>query len=252
MKQRAIIIIAALTIAGLAAPALCEETAQPASAAPSSVGSRHDDDKDKDKDRDRQEKIRLEREARREAERRDRHERYSDRGDAIDVGDVIGTVINVASDQGGLRQRFAVGVVYAPANAAKMSGVGIQFLNRERKWGASVWLSGALGRDEDVIDTGIPHSDYYLENQRGSYGLQGLYAVGSESASLILGAGFAVEQTMYTAVSNATGWRWNNGSDSRVKFAGQIGCRLRFANRVSLNLGYDTHQSAFFGFTGDF
>ena len=247
MRKHSIAIVAALIIAGLAAPALSDEPAQPATAAPSSVESRHEDDKDKDKDR--QEKIHLEYEARREAERRERHERYHDRDDTIDT---IGTVISVAANQGGTRQRFAVGVVYAPANTAKRSGIGLQWLNREKKWGASLWLSGALDRGEDTIDASIPHTDYYLEDQRGSYGLEGLYAIGSDDSMLILGAGLAVEQTMYTAVSNVTGWRWNQGSDSRIKLAGQIGCRLRLAGRVSLNLGYDTHQSAFFGLAGDF
>jgi len=238
------VIVAALVFAGTAMPALSNDAADQ----PASVESRHGGDGDKDKDRDRREKIRLEHEARREAERRE----WEEDNDRITTGDIIGTVIAVGAEQARMRQRFAVGVMYAPANAAKMSGFGIQFMNRERKWGASLWLSGALDRGYDVIDTAIPHSDYYIEDDRGSYGIEALYAVGSDNASLILGAGLAVEQTMYTAVSNVTGWRWNDGSDSHVGFAGQIGCRLRLAGRVSLNLGYDTRQSGFFGLTGDF
>jgi hypothetical protein len=242
MRRHVAVVVAALVIAGLAAPALSAETSDQ----PASVESRHSGDKDKD--RDRQEKIRLEREARREADRR----KWEEDNEGVTTADIIGAVMTVGADQGGMKQRFALGVVYAPANATKMSGIGIQWLNRNNRWGASVWLSGALDRGYDVIDAAIPHDDYYLQNQRGSYGLEGLYAVGSEKASLILGAGFAVEQTMYTAVSNVTGWRWNEGSDSRLKFAGQIGCRLRLAGRVSLSMGYDTHQSAFFGLAGDF
>jgi len=254
MNPRISATVAAFVFAFLGAQALCDETPKPPADSPPTVESREQSGSTSD-EQDRREKIRLEYEARREAQRREWYERhrslYGDRYD-YDAVDVVGAVIGIAADEAPVRQRFAVGVVYAPANAGKMSGVGIQFINRDRRWGASVWLSGALERAGDVIDVGIPHNDYHLQTQQGSYGVEALYSVGSDNASLVVGAGLAVEQTMYTAVSNVTGWRWNHGSDSRVKFAAQVGCSVRLARRVSLSLGYDTHQSAFFGLTGEF
>jgi hypothetical protein len=40
--------------------------------------------------------------------------------------------------------------------------------------------------------------------------------------------------------------------DQRLRLAGSLGCRPRIAGRVSLSMGYDTHQSGFFGLAGDF
>ncbi|MGB9619391.1 MAG: hypothetical protein ACPL7K_03140 [Armatimonadota bacterium] len=259
MSTRAIvIIISVLALFIIGAPALSIQNSDPSATPPPAVESKHDnsdgkqDDQDW-RDKDRRDKIRLEYKARREAERRELYERLREEHyDTCNTGDIVGAALAFATHDEPIRRKFAVGIVYAPANAAKMSGVGIQFINRDGGWGASVWLSGALERADDVIDAPIPHMDYRLQSQQGSYGVEALYSVGSNSASFVVGAGLAVEQTMYAAVSNVTGWRWNHGSDSRVKFAAQVGCSLRLARRLSLSLGYDTHQSAFFGLTGDF
>lgn len=146
---------------------------------------------------------------------------------------------------------FSAGVVFAPGNGDRKPAVGVQFFG-SRGWGAGVWLSGDMTRDADTVDTMIPHSDYYNEDSQGSYGFQALYSTGSESAMLITGVGFVVDRTFHTAVSNVTGWKWNAGSDSETKFAAQLGLRMRLGGRVSMQLGYDTVQNAFFGLTGDF
>jgi hypothetical protein len=69
---------------------------------------------------------------------------------------------------------------------------------------------------------------------------------------LIFGAGISVDQTVYTDVSNTTGWKWDGGESSSVRPAAQVGCRFRIGGRVSLQLGYDTAQSGFFGLSAAF
>jgi hypothetical protein len=147
--------------------------------------------------------------------------------------------------------RSYVGVVFAPGSGDRKSAVGIQFIS-SRNFGLGVWLSGSLGRDDDVIDATIPHDDYYTESRHGTYGFEALFGVGSDAAMLVFGAGVSVEQTLYTDVSNATGWKWNGGESSEVKPAAQIGARFRLGGRVSMHLGYDTAQSGFFGLSAAF
>lgn len=141
----------------------------------------------------------------------------------------------------------SVAVVFAPGNDDVEPAVGVQWLNRDH-WGIGGWISGNLSRDDDAIDASIPHNDYYTTSTHGKYSIQGLYCIGSGSTSLILGAGVTVDRTLYTDVSNVTGWEWNGGSDTSVEPAGQVGCRLRLVGgRLSLQFGYDTSQYGYFG-----
>lgn len=177
--------------------------------------------------------------------RRDR----TDRGGG--GGGEYGTVSR-ASHPGQTGPRFSVGMVYAPARGdERQGGVGLTWLNRSNR-GLALWLSGRLEQGDDVIEASIPHANYHTDEKRGSYGLQYLHGVGTEAIMLLLGVGFSVDQIIYTDVSNATGWKWDGGSDSKARMAGQVGCRIRVAPRVSLQFGYDTAQSGYLGLAGSF
>lgn len=142
-------------------------------------------------------------------------------------------------------------LLFAPGSGDRKSAVGIQYLTK-KNYGVGLWFSGDFGGDDDVIETTIPHNDYYTESKTGTYGVEALYAVGSDKAALIIGAGVSVEQTTYTDISNATGWKWDGGSSKEVKPAAQIGCRFQVGGRASLQIGYDTVQATYFGLSASF
>ena len=148
-------------------------------------------------------------------------------------------------------RQFWVSVLCAPGGAGRKPAVGFQYLTN-KNYGVGVWFSGSLGQDDDVIDATIPHNDYYTESTTGTMGLEALCCIGSDAAMLVFGAGVSVDETTFTDVSNATGWKWDGGSSTLVRPAAQVGCRFRLGGRVSLQFGYDTAQSGFFGLSAGF
>ncbi len=143
-----------------------------------------------------------------------------------------------------------VGVVFAPGSGERKPAVGLQFLSRGL--GIAAWFSGSLAQDDDVIPGIIPHNDYYTTSQVGTYGLEALCYTGSDAAMLMFGAGISVKRTLYTDISNATGYAWDGGEENEVKPAAMIGARLRLGGRVSMQIGYDTTQRTFFGLSAGF
>ena len=103
-----------------------------------------------------------------------------------------------------------------------------------------------------MIDTYIPHDDYYTKSDQASYSCEALYGIGTNTSMLILGAGISIEKTNYTNVSNITGWEWKGWSESTTKFAGQVGYRAKISDRIGLQFGYDTTQYTYFGVTASF
>ena len=144
-----------------------------------------------------------------------------------------------------------VSLLCAPGQGDRKTAIGLQYLTR-KNYGVGLWFSGSFGRDSDVIQGTIPHSDFYTESTTGTIGVEALCCVGSDAAMLVFGAGISVDQTQYTDVSNATGWKWDGGESTTTRPAAQIGCRFRVGGRISLQLGYDTAQSAFFGLSAGF
>jgi hypothetical protein len=227
-----------------------------------------DDAKKKDQDEadaKKKEEIRLEVEAKREAEkkawledfdRRHGRHRHDDGGGVIVVSDAdpnggAATAYSRSYDRDRHRQKSAVGILFAPAQREKQSGFGVQYLS-PRNIGATLWVSGSLGYDDDVIGGTIPHDDYWTDTSKGCYSLEAIRGFGSDDAMLILGAGIAITQTYYTDISNATGWKWEGGTESQVRPAAHASLRLRIADRVNMQFGYDTSQYAFFGISGSF
>lgn len=242
-----------LLVAGSAMSVKCEES----SSAPTAVESRgdskkSDDKKFEDKKKDeltREEKIRLEQKARRQVERRERYERR--RRHRHDDGGVI-IVTDGGDPDGGHEESaflgFTGGLVYAPGSGGRRGAFGVQCIGW-RGWGVGAWISEGVN---DLIDNYIPHDDYHTETSTGSYGAQVLYLTGSNNVDWIFGAGLAIEEVQYMAVSNVTGWRFDDGTENAVKPAASIGCRLRLGSTMGLNLGYDTHQSGYFGLSAEF
>jgi len=147
--------------------------------------------------------------------------------------------------------RSYVSVLCAPGQGDRRTAVGLQYLSN-KNYGIGAWFAGSLGQDGDVIDATIPHSDYYTQSSTGTYGIRALCCVGSDAAMLIFGAGISVDKTTRTDISNATGWKWNGGESTTTRPAAQIGCRFGVGGRVSLQLGYDTSHSGFFGLSASF
>lgn len=240
------------------------DNAQSSSPPPTTTQTTSDADAAKKKeDKDRKEKVLLEVKAKREAERRQREEEYHNHGNSpggvVIVttpggggggGSTSGTVSSYSTSYVE-RPRMTAGVLYAPAQKGKSAAFGVQWIGA-RRFGVTAWLSGNLDYGEDVIDAAIPHDDFWTDNNKGSYALEGVYGMGSDSAMLVLGAGLAVTTTRHTAISNVTGWRWKAGSDSTVTPAGHASLRFRLADRVNMQFGYDTAQYAFFGLSGSF
>lgn len=216
-------------------------------------------------------KVELEYKARMEAERRSRLERLR-RGnhyhnDPFSCNTLVAVGLEVAAAyssetsvrDGVYRERprtenngvSSAGIVFAPPQRGNSAAFGIGWMG-SKKLGATLWLSGRLDHGDDVIEAGIPHEDYYIESRKGTYGLQATAGFGSSDAMLILGAGLSVRQTLYNAVSNVTGWKWDAGGDSRVKLAGQVGMKFQVDERVNLHFGYDTAHYAFFGLSANF
>lgn len=142
-------------------------------------------------------------------------------------------------------------LLYAPGSADRQPAVGLQYITN-KNYGIGLWFSGDFGQDGDVIEASIPHDDYYTESKTGTYGVECLYAAGSDRAALIIGVGVSVEKTTYTDISNATGWKWDGGDSSSVKPSAQIGCRFKVGGRASLQIGYDSAQASYFGFSAAF
>lgn len=199
--------------------------------------------------------------ARAEADRRERAERRRNRRDR-DYDDSEGTVIIYQprdTTQTNYDPRYScrsprkstVSVVFAPGSGDRQTAYGIQYLT-PKGYGLAGWVSGDFSRDGDVIDAMIPHNDYFLTDSKGTYAIEALFSSGSENTKLIIGAGLSVDRVLHTAVSNATGWLWNAGSDEVIRGAGQIGCILRIGGMMSLHVGYDTVQHNYFGFSAEF
>lgn len=252
-------------------PAIAEDEQRSRPPAASTTQSTTDADAAKKKeqeDKDRKEKLRLEIKARREAEKRqwleEHHRRYEERNSGGDViiisspgggdeggGGSTGTVYSSSYVRERERPKSTAGILFAPAQKGKTAGFGVQWLG-PKKIGVTAWISGNMGYGDDVIDAAIPHDDYWLDDSKGSYALEGIVGLGSNDAMLIVGAGLAVTQTYHTAVSNVTGWQWKAGTDSVVQPAAHASLRFRLADRVNMQFGYDTTQYAFFGLSGSF
>lgn len=269
MKTRMLFaLLVAISLAGLVQPVAADDRRPPGQ--PPADSTTQDDDKDKDKKLSDKEKLRLEVEARREIQKKEWLEDYDRRhGRHHPQGKGGGDVIIVTDPGGGTgggggtvyttpyrpereqRSKSTAGILYAPAQRDKEAGFGIQWLG-PRKIGATLWISGDLGYGDDVIAGSIPHNDYWVDEKKGTYGLEAICGFGSDNAMLILGAGLAVRQTYYTAVSNVTGWEWEDGTDSEVVPAGHASLQFRIADRVNMQFGYDSTQYAFFGLSASF
>ena len=201
------------------------------------------------------EEIRLEVERRNKVERDEHMERRggrhrSDRYE-VSAGDddsLSGTLLGFLFE--GVRTGDA-GVVFAPGSGNKRPAYGVHWVGA-RGFGAAFWFSGAADRGASVINSPIPHTDYVNRDSHSSFALESLYSTGSGNLSLVFGAGLAIQWTYHTHVSNATGWRWNGGSDRAIKGVAQIGCRLQVSERAALSAGYDTLQHAYVGLTMGF
>lgn len=208
-------------------------------------------DKEKE-DKDRQKKLEAEYKARAEAEKRERVEERKER-QARHYEYNGGSSASMSMSSGFFDDPFArssIGLVVAPSNSIGKAAVGLQWISKN-KWGIALWNSGSA-EDDDVIDTYIPHDDYYTKSDQASYSCEALYGIGTNTSMLILGAGISIEKTNYTNVSNITGWEWKGWSDSTTKFAGQVGYRARISDRIGLQFGYDTTQYTYFGVTASF
>lgn len=206
-------------------------------------------DKEKE-DKDRQEKLKAEYKARAEAEKR---ERVEERKEQRYYGYGGGSSASMSMSSGFFDNPFArssIGLVVAPSNSIGKTAVGLQWISKNR-WGIALWNSGSA-EDDDVIDAYIPHDDYYTKSDQASYSCEALYGIGTDASMLILGAGISIEKTNYTNVSNVTGWEWKGWSESKTKFAGQVGYRARISDRIGLQFGYDTSQYTYFGVTASF
>lgn len=221
---------------------------------------------------DREQKLRLEYRARMEAVRRDRLERmrrgqhYHNDPFAFNTVVVAApeiTAVSYSTDsespngvyrdypRAETRSAQSIGIVLAPPQAGNAAAVGFQWMG-PRMVGATVWLSGRLDRGEDVIDGSIPHEDYYIESRKGTYGMQVTRGFGPPDSMLVLGAGLSVRQTLYNAVSNVTGWKWNAGESYSTRLSGQIGMKFQVGDRINLHFGYDTAHYGFIGFSANF
>lgn len=147
--------------------------------------------------------------------------------------------------------RSYVGIVIAPGSSGRKTSIGIQYLSNTG-YGIGLWFAGAFGSDSDIIEATIPHDDYHTITRWSSYSVQALCGIGSDSATLIFGAGVSVEKTTYVDVSNVTGWKWYGGETTTLKPCAVAGCRLSLGERVSLQMGYDTSRRAFFGLCAGF
>jgi len=143
------------------------------------------------------------------------------------------------------------GVIVSPGGGDRKPAMGIQWMS-PKGVGISFWASGDLSGPSDLIDATIPHSDFYLDSTRGSYAIEVMFALSQKNPTVTLGVGVCTTKVWNYAVSNATGWRWSEGTDRIERFAGQIGCRFRVSDRMSFQYAYDTIQHSFFGLTADF
>lgn len=204
-----------------------------------------------------EEKRRLERRERARARRRDAEDDYghSDGGASDLLGgslmDMLSESLSSCLFSGATSPGANLGLVYALGRAGRKGAVGLQRTG-VTGWGFGLWLPGNIDQGSDTIDASIPHDDYYIETSRRAYGLQVLYSTGSRSVALLMGVGLSVNQAFHTAVSNASGWRWDAGSESTLRPAAQIGCRLRLGRPISLQAGYDTSQQGYLGLAAHF
>ncbi len=193
--------------------------------------------------------AKLEAEKRAQVESRSRKQRsrgrYHGYGSPMEAGS--GSGMSFGSGWGSQN----AGVIFSPGGGDRKSAMGIQWLS-PKGVGLLFWASGDLSGPSDLIDATIPHSDFYLDSTRGSYAIEGLFALSQKNPTITLGAGVCTTKVWNFAVSNATGWKWNEGTDTITRFAGQIGCRFRVSDRLSVQYAYDTIQHNFFGLTADF
>lgn len=205
-------------------------------------------------DKDRKEKEDIERKARAEAEKR---ERVEDRQRRHEHDHYDGSPNNESKGLGlgffgNSLERSSVSLLVAPSSRIDKAAVGLQWIGRQ-KFGIALWSSGDIDQDDDdVIDATIPHNDFYVENKKACYSIEGLYCLGTDRSMLILGVGLAIEETTYTDVSNVTGWKWKGGEDYSTRPAAQIGYRAVIAQRIGIQFGYDTSQYEYFGLTASF
>lgn len=143
------------------------------------------------------------------------------------------------------------GIVFSPANGDRQAAMGIQWMS-PKGIGLMFWGSGDLNGPDDLIGATIPHSDFTLRSTSGSFAVEALFALSQKNPTITIGAGLCTTKTWNYAVSNATGWKWDEGTETKQQFAGQIGCRFRVSDRMSVQYAYDTIQHNFFGLTMDF
>lgn len=189
--------------------------------------------------------VKLEADKRTKVESRSRRGRY--RAGYYGPGGVLGAVEPGLSFGSGFGYQNA-GVIFSPGGGGRKPAMGIQWLN-PKGVGMSFWASGDLGGPSDLIDATIPHSDFYLDSTSATYAIEAVFALSRRNPTITLGAGVASTKVWNYAVSNATGWKWNEGTETSEKFAGQIGCRFRVSDRVSFQYTYDTVQHNFYGLT---
>jgi hypothetical protein len=188
--------------------------------------------------------AKLEIRAKRDYEREQERDRsYSD--DDQDVNACHG------SDKNGIAIPDNITVLFAQGKEGNDRAVGFMIMGRELR-GATGSFSGNLHRDDGTIDTSIPHDNFHTEQTTGTYGLQFVQGAGSRSTMFIFGAGLTVKQTLFTDVSNVTGWRWDGGEKYSIKPSAQAGCRIKITNSFALHLGWDTSQGTYFGVGGKF
>jgi len=194
------------------------------------------------------EEVKLEADKRAKVESRSRRGRY--KAGHYGPGGVLEAVEPGVSFGSGFGYQNA-GVIVSPGGGGRKSAMGIQWLS-PKGVGMSFWASGDLGGPSDLIDATIPHSDFYLDSTSATYAVEALFALNRQNPIITVGAGVASTKVWNYAVSNATGWKWNEGTETSEKFAGQIGCRFRVSDRMSLQYAYDTVQHNFYGLTVNF
>ncbi|MCE5322183.1 hypothetical protein LLG46_02580 [bacterium] len=210
-------------------------------------------DKDKDKEeKDRKEKEKLEYKARAEAERRERVEDKQRRQEHYNLNSHTYESSSIGLGfMGNPMERSSISLLVAPSGRIEKTAIGLQWIGKQ-KFGIALWGSGDADEDDDVIDAPIPHDDYHTDTSKSCFSLEGLYCMGTERSMLILGVGIAVEETIYTDVSNVTGWKWKGGDDYSTRPAAQIGYRALISQRIGIQFGYDTSQYGYFGLSASF
>jgi len=104
-------------------------------------------------------------------------------------------------------------------------------------------VGGGTALPDGTLDYTIPHNDFtvngdYTGNAYGGDLLVFLNLDRSGNVAIYGGPGLYAQSTTEVIQSNVTGWYYENGTTTKLVFAGGGGIRVKVAPKVELGVGY--------------